>query len=83
MSTSDRLMRRVAADASSVENDTLTMLSLIGFIMTQFPFAAAALSLTTDAARDKFARLTQLNRVVRPDHLSRDIALGRTGRRSR
>lgn len=59
------------------------MLFLIGFMMTQFPFAAAALTLSTDAARDHFARKTHNNHVVRPDILSRDIELGRTGRRSR
>lgn len=50
------------------------MYYLIGFIMTQFPFATAAQSLTTDAAREAFAR---------PDYLSRYIELGRTGRRAR
>jgi hypothetical protein len=59
------------------------MFYLIGFAMTQFPYAAAALSLTATEARDTFARLTQTNNVMRPDRLGHDIALGRDGRRNR
>lgn len=44
---------------SSVENDTVTMAYLIGFFMTQFPYAAAAARLGSDAARDLFSRLVR------------------------
>lgn len=43
------------------------MASLIGFMMTQFPYADAAASLATDAARDLFANLTQVYRYERPE----------------
>jgi len=35
--------------------------------MTQFPYADAAASLATDAARDLFANLTQVYRYERPE----------------
>lgn len=35
--------------------------------MTHYPYAAAAASLATDAARDLFANLTQVYRYERPE----------------
>lgn len=74
-------MPSAANSASSVENDALPMLSLIGFIMTTYPFANAALLLTTDAARQRFAFATQNNDIYRPENLAHDIASGGKGRR--
>ncbi|MBN8803767.1 MAG: hypothetical protein J0H81_01410 [Sphingopyxis terrae] len=45
------------------------MAFLIGIIVTHFPYAVAAASLTTDAARDLFAHLVQVYRDKRPEYL--------------
>jgi hypothetical protein len=76
-------MPRAADSASSVENDALPMLSLIGFIMTTYPFATAALLLTTDAARQRFAFAVQNNTICRPENLAHDIEAGRARNRKR
>lgn len=48
------------------------MLPMIGFIMTQFPFATAAMSLQSEFARDRFACLCCSFRNERPDVLMRE-----------
>lgn len=73
-------MRLAAACASSVENNTVTMAFLIGFAMTLYPYAAAAASLATDAARDLFATLVQVYRYERPEFV-RGMVEKRYGRR--
>lgn len=62
-------MPNAAACVSSVENDAGTMAFLIGIIVTHFPYAVAAASLTTDAARDLFAHLVQVYRDKRPEYV--------------
>lgn len=49
------------------------MASLIGFMMTQFPYAAAALALSTDLARDRFARISEGNTHARPETILRRV----------
>lgn len=56
------------------------MASLIGFLMTLYPYAAAAASLATDAARDLFATLIQVYRYERPEFV-RGMVEKRYGRR--
>ncbi|OWQ98246.1 hypothetical protein [Sphingopyxis witflariensis] len=54
--------------------------SLIGLIMTQFPFAEAAFALTRKGARDRFAYSTASNHISNPALLARKIANRRDGR---
>lgn len=54
---------------SSIENDAETMAYMIGFLMTFFPYAQIAMSLTSRAARDHFAgragrQATDLHKLV-------------------
>lgn len=58
-----------AANVSSAAVDAFTMHNLIGLIMTQFPFAAAALALKSEFARDQFARLCSAFRTEHPENL--------------
>lgn len=62
-------MPNVATCVSSVQNDAETVAFLIGIIVTHFPYAVAAASLVTDAARDLFAHLVQVYRDKRPEYL--------------
>lgn len=48
--------------------------------MTTYPFATAALLLTTDAARQRFAFAVQNNTICRPENLACHIAAGRAVR---
>lgn len=41
--------------------------------MTQFPYAAAALALSTDLARDRFARISEGNTHARPETILRRV----------
>lgn len=45
------------------------MVEMIGMMMIHFPFAAAAMSLQSEHARDRFACLCSAFRKYRPDSL--------------
>ncbi|WP_168707931.1 hypothetical protein [Sphingopyxis sp. PAMC25046] len=57
------------------------MAFLIGFLMTQYPFAAAAMALASEHARERFAHIAQSNRFERPDGVLRIVAHERRSRR--